>query len=168
MRGCTLTTFGLGRLKKNTGRPAGHPALLLAVQRCGKAGHWFWSIASFLWTKIYLCTTHFYIFSSSFAPHDLSWNVIFTSCLTSHETSHVGNRKYNSLQLKILIFLGDYFIQIWYSVSIVVDGKASNYLYRKIFFLYPNFRDPATVCKAPSTWAIFIWHFLCGNFYLPV
>ena len=45
-QGCTLTapgrltrpTFGLGRLKKNTGRPAGHPALMLAVQRCGRAG----------------------------------------------------------------------------------------------------------------------------------
>ena len=45
-QGCTLTapgrlrrpTFGLGRLKKNTGRPAGHPAVLFAVQRCGKAG----------------------------------------------------------------------------------------------------------------------------------
>lgn len=124
-----------GDLKKNTGRPAGHPALLLGVQRCGKAGDWFWSIASVPWTKKCLCTTRFLYFSSSFVPHELTWNVIFTSRLTSHVTSHVGNRKYNSLQ-------------VWYSVSIVVDSTASNYLYRTIFFLSANFRDlAATVCK---------------------
>ena len=44
-QGCTLMapghlrrpTFVLRRLKKNTGRPVRHPALLLAVQHCSKA-----------------------------------------------------------------------------------------------------------------------------------
>ena len=43
-QGCTLTapgrlrqpTFVLWQLKKITGRPAGHPALLFAIQRCGR------------------------------------------------------------------------------------------------------------------------------------
>ena len=30
--------FGLGRLKKTIGSPAGHPALLFGAQRCGNAG----------------------------------------------------------------------------------------------------------------------------------
>ena len=50
--------------------------------------------------------------------------------LTLHLTSHKRNRKYKSLQLKISIFLGD-FILICYSVSIVLDGTASNYLYKQ-------------------------------------
>ena len=48
-QGCALTapghlrqpTFGLGRLKKNTGHQAGHPALLFAAQHSGKAGDRF-------------------------------------------------------------------------------------------------------------------------------
>ena len=46
VQGCAVTvpgrlrqpTFGLGRLKKNTGLPVGQPALLFTVQRCSKAG----------------------------------------------------------------------------------------------------------------------------------
>ena len=49
----------------------------------------------------------------------------------------VRNRKYKRLRLKISTFLADYFILICYSVSIVLDGTASNYLQPNLY--YPDF-----------------------------
>ena len=139
--GCTLTvtgrlrrwTFGLGRLKKNTGHPARHPALLFALERCGKAGDWLQHsiFESVSYIKKSLCTTCFLYFSSSFVPHELTWNLIFTP----HLPSCVRNCKYKSLWLKSSIFLGECFILICYSFSMVLDGTSSNYIKRNVSYM---------------------------------
>ena len=124
----------ISRLYTN-GDPAGHPALLFAIQYCGKAGDWFWSIQSVPWLKMILHNTLFIFFKLICSTWiNLKRDPHFALDI-SHMTSHVRNHKYKILKLKILIFLGDYFILIWYSVSIVVDGTASNYFHRTISFL---------------------------------
>ena len=123
-------TFGLGQLKKK--RSPGQAPSLFATQCCVKRATDCNILFLVDWDcyfrKISFHRTHFFCFKVVCS----TW-INMKHDLPSYWTSHMTHttRTMQNFVLKISIFSEDYFIFNCFSVAIVFDGLARNYLYIK-------------------------------------